>query len=172
MGRCPNGSAKRGMNSNCSTSVPCQPIWTVGSDRIRLPRRTSWHGNLGFAKTRRLRGRHAERERGMDQWGKRFLRPAHRDLNKINLTDFDNTLRLWEFWYSQQLMDDRLTLKAGIMSVDRDFIVPEYITRSLRSISSTRRSSSPPWLSISTRSRDFPLRTIPCPPPPSVRWVC
>ncbi len=48
------------------------------------------------------------------------------DLNKVNLTDFDNTLRLWEFWYSQKLMDERVTVKAGIMSVDRDFIVPEY----------------------------------------------
>lgn len=48
------------------------------------------------------------------------------DLNKVNLVDFSNQLRLWEAWYSQQLMDDKLTFKVGLMSVDRDFIVPEY----------------------------------------------
>lgn len=48
------------------------------------------------------------------------------DLNKVNLTDFTNMYRLWEFWYSQKLLSDKLTIKAGIMSVDRDFIVPEY----------------------------------------------
>lgn len=48
------------------------------------------------------------------------------DLNKVNLTDFDNDFRLWELWYSQDLLEDKLKLKAGIMSVDRDFIVPEY----------------------------------------------
>lgn len=48
------------------------------------------------------------------------------DLNKVNLTDFTNMYRLWEFWYSQKLLSDKLTIKAGLMAVDRDFIVPEY----------------------------------------------
>jgi porin len=48
------------------------------------------------------------------------------DLNKVNLTDFNNDFRLWEFWYSQKLLSDKLTVKVGVMSVDRDFIVPEY----------------------------------------------
>jgi porin len=48
------------------------------------------------------------------------------DFNKVNLTDFDNMFRLWELWYSQKLASDKLTIKAGVMSVDRDFIVPEY----------------------------------------------
>lgn len=48
------------------------------------------------------------------------------DLNKPNLVDFSNQLRLWELWYSQKMFDDKVTLKAGLMSVDRDFIVPEY----------------------------------------------
>ena len=48
------------------------------------------------------------------------------DLNKVNLTDFTNMYRLWEFWYSQKLLSDKLTIKAGLMSVDRDFIIPEY----------------------------------------------
>lgn len=48
------------------------------------------------------------------------------DLNKVNLVDFSNMLRLWEAWYSQKLLDNKVTLKVGLMSVDRDFIVPEY----------------------------------------------
>ncbi len=48
------------------------------------------------------------------------------DLNKVNLVDFPNAFRLWELWYSQKLLSDKLTLKAGVMSVDRDFIVPDY----------------------------------------------
>jgi porin len=48
------------------------------------------------------------------------------DLNKVNLTDFPNMFRLWEMWYSQKLLSDKLLIKAGVMSVDRDFIVPEY----------------------------------------------
>ncbi len=48
------------------------------------------------------------------------------DLNKVNLTDFNNDFRLWELWYSQDLLDGKLKFKAGVMTVDRDFIVPEY----------------------------------------------
>jgi porin len=48
------------------------------------------------------------------------------DLNKVNLTDFGNDFRLWEMWYSQKLMSDKLKVKVGVMTVDRDFIVPEY----------------------------------------------
>lgn len=48
------------------------------------------------------------------------------DLNKVNLTDFENMFRLWEAWYSQEFDSDKFLIKAGLMSVDRDFIVPEY----------------------------------------------
>ncbi len=48
------------------------------------------------------------------------------DLNKVNLVDFSNDFRLWELWYSQDFLDKKLKLKAGVMTVDRDFIVPEY----------------------------------------------
>ena len=46
------------------------------------------------------------------------------DLNRVNLVDFPNSFRLWEMYYSQKLFSDKVTAKAGIMSVDRDFIVP------------------------------------------------
>ncbi len=48
------------------------------------------------------------------------------DLNKVNLLDFPNSFRLWELFYQQKLLDDKLTVKLGQMSVDHDFIVPEY----------------------------------------------
>ncbi|MEO5712208.1 MAG: carbohydrate porin [Luteolibacter sp.] len=48
------------------------------------------------------------------------------DLNKVNLTDFGNMYRLWEMWYSQKFLADKLLIKTGVLSVDRDFIAPEY----------------------------------------------
>lgn len=48
------------------------------------------------------------------------------DLNKVNLVDFPNSFRLWELWYEQKFFHDKVSLKLGQMSIDRDFIVPEY----------------------------------------------
>jgi porin len=48
------------------------------------------------------------------------------DLNKVNLVDFANSFRLWELWYQQKFADDKVLVKIGQMSIDRDFIVPEF----------------------------------------------
>jgi len=48
------------------------------------------------------------------------------DLNKVNLVDFPNSFRLWELWYEQKFLDNKVSIKFGQMSIDRDFIVPEY----------------------------------------------
>jgi porin len=48
------------------------------------------------------------------------------DLNKVNLVDYKNTFRLWELWYEQKFFNGRASLKFGQMSIDRDFVVPEY----------------------------------------------
>ena len=48
------------------------------------------------------------------------------DLNKVNLLDYANAARLWELWYQQKLLDGKLALKLGQLSIDRDFLVPEY----------------------------------------------
>src|SRR5579859_1994357 len=48
------------------------------------------------------------------------------DLNKVNLLDFPNSLRLWELWYQQKFFDDHWSFKFGDLVVDDDFIVPEY----------------------------------------------
>lgn len=48
------------------------------------------------------------------------------DLNKVNLIDFPNSFRLWEIWYQQKFFNDKVSLKLGDLSVDEDFIVPEY----------------------------------------------
>jgi porin len=48
------------------------------------------------------------------------------DLNKVNLIDFSHGFRLWEMYYQQKFLDDKLTVKAGQLAIDRDFIVPEY----------------------------------------------
>ena len=48
------------------------------------------------------------------------------DLNKVNLVDFPNSFRLWEIWYQQKFLNDKLSLKFGNLVVDEDFIVPDY----------------------------------------------
>lgn len=48
------------------------------------------------------------------------------DLNKVNLLDFDNSFRLWELWYEQKFLNDKVSLKFGQMAIDGDFVVPEY----------------------------------------------
>ena len=48
------------------------------------------------------------------------------DLNKVNMLDFPNAVRLWELYYQQKFFDEKLSFKFGELSVDRDFIVPEY----------------------------------------------
>ena len=48
------------------------------------------------------------------------------DLNKVNMLDFPNAARLWEIYYQQKFLDGKLSIKLGQLSIDRDFIVPEY----------------------------------------------
>ena len=48
------------------------------------------------------------------------------DLNRVNLLDFPNALRLGELWYQQKFFGSKLTVKFGELSIDSDFIVPEY----------------------------------------------
>jgi porin len=50
------------------------------------------------------------------------------DLNKVNMLDFPNALRLWELWYQQKFFENKLAFKFGELSIDRDFIVPELYT--------------------------------------------
>ena len=48
------------------------------------------------------------------------------DLNKVSLLDFPDNLNLWELWYEQKFLDDKVSLKFGQLVVDRDFILPEF----------------------------------------------
>ena len=48
------------------------------------------------------------------------------DLNVVSLLDFPDSLRLWELWYEQKFLQDKVSLKFGQLAIDRDFIVPEY----------------------------------------------
>lgn len=48
------------------------------------------------------------------------------DLNKVNLIDFPNGLRLWELWYEQKFWNNKASIKFGEMAIDQDFIVAEF----------------------------------------------
>lgn len=58
--------------------------------------------------------------------GDQFSQHYVGDLNKVSLLDFPDNLALWELWYEQKFLDDKVALKAGQLAIDRDFIVPEY----------------------------------------------
>jgi porin len=46
------------------------------------------------------------------------------DLNKVNLIDYPNALRLWELWYEQKFAKNTVSFKFGQLAVDQDFIYP------------------------------------------------
>lgn len=70
---------------------------------------------------------------GVSLEGRPFADTYVGDLNKTNLVDFPADTRLWQAYYQQDLFNKKLTFKAGLMSVDRDFIMPE-LYNSLASI--------------------------------------
>ena len=48
------------------------------------------------------------------------------DLNKVNLLDLQNGAWLWEIYYEQKLWENKLSVKAGQLAIDRDFVAAEY----------------------------------------------
>ncbi len=48
------------------------------------------------------------------------------DLNKTSLLDFPDIAQLWELWYEQKFLDDKVAFKFGQLAIDRDFIATEY----------------------------------------------
>jgi len=48
------------------------------------------------------------------------------DFNKVSTLDFPGAFRLLHLWYEQEFMNDKMAVKFGQMTVDEDFIVPEY----------------------------------------------
>ena len=50
------------------------------------------------------------------------------DYNRVNLVDLDHTLRLGELSYQQKFLHDQFVVKFGELSIDSDFLVPEYYT--------------------------------------------
>jgi porin len=58
--------------------------------------------------------------------GDDFSRNFVGDLNMVSLLDFPDTFRLWELWYEQKFLDNKVSLKFGQLAIDRDFIVTEY----------------------------------------------
>jgi len=48
------------------------------------------------------------------------------DYNHVNLVDFANSERILELYYQQKLINDSLSIKAGELCIDSDFITPTY----------------------------------------------
>lgn len=48
------------------------------------------------------------------------------DYNHVNLVDFGNSSRVLELYYQQKFLADKLSIKAGELSIDTDFISPVY----------------------------------------------
>lgn len=47
------------------------------------------------------------------------------DVNKSSLVDLGEYLRPWSSYFEQKLLNDKLTIRAGLLTVDNDFIVAE-----------------------------------------------
>jgi porin len=58
--------------------------------------------------------------------GKPFSDTYIGDLNKVSMLDFPDTWQLWELWYEQKFLDQKVAIKFGQLAIDRDFILPEY----------------------------------------------
>ena len=58
--------------------------------------------------------------------GDAFSRNYVGDINVVGLLDFPDSFRLWELWYEQKFLEDKVSFKFGQMAIDRDFITPEY----------------------------------------------
>ena len=58
--------------------------------------------------------------------GPEFSKNYIGDLNKVSMLDFPDTWQLWELWYEQKFLDNKVALKFGQLAIDRDFILPEY----------------------------------------------
>jgi porin len=58
--------------------------------------------------------------------GDRFSPNYVGDLNVVSLIDFPGAFRLWELWYEHKFFNQHLSVKAGELALDQDFLVPEY----------------------------------------------
>ncbi|HCN27685.1 MAG TPA: hypothetical protein DIT64_02655 [Verrucomicrobiales bacterium] len=76
------------------------------------------------------------------------------DLNKTNLVDFPADFRVWQVYFQQHLLDEKLTLKAGLLSVDRDFILPE-MYNSLASINFLNQTFFFPTMAFNLYDQPF-----------------
>lgn len=73
------------------------------------------------------------------------------DFNKVNLIDFPNAWRLWELWYEQKFLDDRVSIKLGQLAVDQDFLQAEFYN-SLASINLLNQTFFYPTLAFNVYS--------------------
>ena len=48
------------------------------------------------------------------------------DLNKVSMLDFPETWQLWELWYEQKFVNQKVAIRFGQLAIDRDFVLPEY----------------------------------------------
>src|SRR6266478_3571886 len=86
--------------------------------------------------------------------GPQFSQNYVGDLNKVSLLDFPDTLQLWELWYAQKFLNDKLTFKFGQLAIDRDFILPEYYN-SLAGISFLNQTFFYPTLAFDVWDQPF-----------------
>jgi porin len=76
------------------------------------------------------------------------------DFNKVSLLDLAKGAYLWELWYEQAFLERKVALKFGQMSIDRDFIVPEFYS-SLASINFLNQTFFYPTLAFNVFDLPF-----------------
>ena len=76
------------------------------------------------------------------------------DANQVSLLDLTHSLRLWDLWYEQKLLHDKLSIKFGLLGIDRDFIVPELYSN-LGSINFLNQTFFYPTMAFNVFGRSF-----------------
>lgn len=76
------------------------------------------------------------------------------DLNKVSMLDFPETWQLWELWYEQKFLNNKVAIKFGQLAIDRDFILPEYYS-SLAGISLLNQTFFYPTMAFNVYDQSY-----------------
>jgi porin len=86
--------------------------------------------------------------------GQNFSRNFIGDNNVVSLIDLTESCRLWELWYEQKIWQDKISIKFGQLSIDRDFVMPELYS-TMGSINFLNQTFFYPTMAFNVYDRPF-----------------
>jgi porin len=86
--------------------------------------------------------------------GQSFSKNFIGDSNVVSLIDLSKSFRLWELTYEQKFFEDKVSVRLGQMSIDRDFVVPE-LYNTMSSITLLNQTFFYPTMAFNLYDRPF-----------------